>query len=49
MKTTVDIEFLNVIFYIFLGFLLMAIVIIVFFFKSRKKIIEKELEKRIWN
>jgi len=46
MKTTVDIEFLNVIFYIFLGFLLMAIVIIVFFFKSRKKIIEKELEKK---
>jgi signal transduction histidine kinase len=46
MKTTVDIEFLNVIFYVFLGFLLMAIVIITFFYKSRKKIIEKELEKK---
>lgn len=46
MNTAVDIEFLNVIFYVFLGFLLMVIIIIIFFYKSRKKIIEKELEKK---
>jgi signal transduction histidine kinase len=46
MQNNIQNEFISVIVYIFLGFLLMAIVIIVFFFKSRKKIIEKELEKK---
>lgn len=46
MQNNIQTEFISVIVYIFLGFLLMAIVIIVFFFKSRKKIIEKELEKK---
>jgi signal transduction histidine kinase len=46
MKATFETELYSAIFYIFFGFLLMSIVIIVFFYKSRKKIVEKELEKK---
>lgn len=46
MYNNIQTEFISVIFFVFLGFLLMAIVIITFFYKSRKKIIEKELEKK---
>lgn len=46
MNSNFETEIKSFIFYVFFGFLLMAIVIVVFFYKSRKKIIQKELEKK---
>lgn len=47
-KITLDSsEVVSVIIYTFLGFLLMAVVLIMFFYFSRKKIIKQEIEKRI--
>jgi signal transduction histidine kinase len=46
MNSSFETEINSVITYIFLGFLLMSAATVVFFFKSRKKIIEKEFEKK---
>lgn len=39
-------EVINAVIYIFSGFLLMALVLVLFFYFSRKKIIQKEIEKK---
>jgi signal transduction histidine kinase len=46
MNSSFETEINSVITYIFLGFLLMSGAIVIFFYKSRKKIIKKELEKK---
>lgn len=39
-------EIINAVVYVFSGFLLMALVLVLFFYFSRKKIIQKEIEKK---
>ena len=46
MNSNLNSEIISFLFYITFGFLLMAILVVVFFYLSRKKIIKKELEKK---
>jgi signal transduction histidine kinase len=46
MNANFETEINYVIAYVFFGFLLMSTAIVIFFYKSRKKIIEKELEQK---
>lgn len=46
MNSSFETEINSVITYIFLGFIMMSVLIVIFFYKSRKKILQKEIEKK---